>query len=137
MKTMIAKRFSIDFCKKNKNCLFIYGCNRIKEGYGGTACIRDERNALGVSTKKLPSNSKEAFYTDDEYEENIRIFEEDVERILRYAEEIETDTLVFPSGGIGTGLAKLGLVAPRTFFYFCTRLYELWKFNNLEEILEI
>ena len=92
---------------------------------------------MGISTKKLPSNEKEAFYTDDEYEENVAFFEEDVKRIRAYAEEIGATSLCFPYRGIGTGLAQLGTKAPKTFFYMCTRLYDLYKYNNLEGILEL
>lgn len=137
LKILVSRTFSTDICKKNKSCLFIYGDNQLHVGEGGTACIRKERNALGISTKKLPSNDKEAFYTDDEYEDNIKVFEEDIARIEAYAEEIEATSLVFPHKGIGTGLALLYVKAPRTFFYMCTRLYDLYKYNNLEGILEL
>lgn len=132
LKILVTKKFSVDICKKNSKVLFIYGDNQIHEGNGGTAAIRGERNAIGISSKKLPSMLEGAFYTDDEYDENIKFFEKDLERIKAYALEIEADSLCFPFYGIGTGFALLPLKAPRTFFYLCTRLYEEWKFNNIE-----
>ena len=134
---LVSRTFSKDICKKNPNTLFIFGDNQLHEGEGGTACIRRERNAIGISTKHLPANDKKAFYTDDEYEDNVRVFEEDIDRIETYAEKIEATSLAFPYYGIGTGLAQLGLKAPKTFFYMCTRLYDLYKYNNLEGILEL
>lgn len=132
LKILVTKKFSVDICKKNSKVLFIYGDNQIHEGNGGTATIRGERNAIGISSKKLPSMLEEAFYTDDEYDENIKFFEKDLERIKAYALEIEADSLCFPFYGIGTGFAFLPLKAPKTFLYMCTRLYEEWKFNNVE-----
>lgn len=132
LKVLVSKKFSIDQCKKNSKALFIFGDCRAHEGYGGTAVIRGQRNSIGISTKHKPSNDADAFYTDDEYDENIKFFEKDLERIKAYALEIEADSLCFPFYGIGTGFALLPLKAPRTFFYLCTRLYEEWKFNNIE-----
>lgn len=132
MKILVTKKFSTDICRKNSKVLFIYGDNQIREGNGGTAIIRGERNAIGISSKKLPSMEEGAFYTDNEYEENIKFFEEDLERIEAYTQEIEADSLCFPFYGIGTGFALLPLKAPKTFFYICTKLYEKYLYNNVE-----
>lgn len=132
METLVTKRYSIDQCRKNAKTLFIFGDNNIRAGEGGTACIRNEKNAIGISTKKLPSNESKAFFNDGEFEENCKQIEGDIQRIKEYAEEIGALSYCFPFGGIGTGLALLPIKAPRTFFYLCTRLYEEFFYNNLE-----
>lgn len=132
MDTYVTKRYSIDQCRKNAKCLFIFGDSNERVGHGGTAIIRDERNAIGIRSKLKPSMDKDAFFNDDKFEENCRMIEEDITRIGEYKEEIGATSVAFPFLGIGTGLAALPLKAPKTFFYLCTRLYEEFNFNNLE-----
>lgn len=57
--------------RKMNDYLFIFGDNDIQKGKKGQAIIRDESNTIGVPTKKVPCNTLNSFYKDDEYEINI------------------------------------------------------------------
>lgn len=47
--------------KKHLECIFVFGDNLIREGYGGAAILRDEPNTYGFITKKYPDNKNESF----------------------------------------------------------------------------
>lgn len=94
--------------------LWVFGDNLMRAGYGGQAKeMRGEPNAVGIPTKLAPRMDARAFLSDDDgvrYEFNLAAglaFE-------RLAQHLETGgTVVFPSDGIGTGLADLERRAPR------------------------
>jgi hypothetical protein len=98
--------------RKRPTWLFIFGDNDEERGHGGQAIIRDLENAAGVPTKRSPHWHNSAYYTDEDYDaqcERIRkAFDIIVERAAGY------ERVVFPSGGLGTGLADLEKRAPRT-----------------------
>lgn len=118
-------RYSVETLRNNPDKVYVFGDNNIRKGKGGQAIIRDEPNALGIRTKLLPSNSSNAFMTDDTYNENILKIDEDIQTILDSGKEV-----VFPEDGIGTGLAKLKEKAPRTFSYLNKRLNETFGYTN-------
>ncbi len=101
--------------KKNPNYLFVYGDNDEKRGRGGQAIIRGLSNTIGIPTKKAPNNLPESFYTDIEYEKNIKKIDVAIQRILIKSEKY--DAIILPEDGFGTGLAKLPLFAPKTLEY--------------------
>jgi len=72
MKTIkiFGRYWTVKDVKNHKDYLFIFGDNDIKRGRGGQAIIRDEPNALGIPTKKYPTRKENAYYTDEEFEEN-------------------------------------------------------------------
>lgn len=74
--------WTVDDVKSNKDCLFIFGDNDVHRCKMGQAIIRDEVNTIGISTKKFPSNSISSFYTDDEYNENIKKIDKSIEKII-------------------------------------------------------
>lgn len=137
MKTLVSRRFSIDQCKKNKDTLFIYGCNMERYGEAGQAIIRNQENAIGFATKHKPGTNKEDYFNDDDFEKNCQIIEEEIIRINRYAEEKEFKNICFSYYGIGTGLAQLAIKAPKTFFYLCNKLLAEFSFNNVEAAYEL
>ena len=60
------------YVRAHPNTLFVFGDNDQRRGKAGQAVIRDEPNAIGFRTKKAPRTSaKSAYYTDDEYRENV------------------------------------------------------------------
>ena len=91
--------------------IFLFGDNLMRKGKGGQAVIRDEPNAVGIPTKNAPSRNDSAYFSDDNYEDNIRHISNAFISIPHYA------TVVMPKNGLGTGLAKLKEKAPRTFAY--------------------
>ena len=115
--------------------VFVFGDNDTREGLGGQAKeMRGEPNAMGIRVKKLPSTSEDAYYTDDEYKDNIRKINEDVLNIRNNA-VLKGKTVVFPTDGIGTGLAKLEEKAPKTFKFLQTVLKYLEVYiDKFEEV---
>ena len=78
----------------------------------GQAVIRDEPNAIGFRTKKAPRTSASAYYTDEEYQENVAKMQADLDEISRRSVDFEKVHFI---PGIGEGLAKLKEKAPRTY----------------------
>lgn len=111
--------------KDNPHTLFIFGDNDKRKGYGGMAKeFRNEPNSMGVRTKKAPNMGAAAFYIDDEFEDNVKKIDEDIEEILHLMNRFKH--LVIPDG-VGKGLAKLQENAPRTFNYLQEHLNRLRK----------
>lgn len=111
----------------NPKSLYVFGDNDIKKGKLGQAIIRDCSNAMGVPTKRLPSRSSEAYYSDSDLEENKRKIDIAFDNIIKTLNNPLNgyDSLVLPLGGLGTGLAKLDSKAPLTFEHLQKRLEEL------------
>lgn len=121
----IIKRSNV---RSNPNYIYVFGDNDKREGYGGQAKeMRGEPNAIGIRVKKSPSMSQNSFYTDNEYEENIRKISIDLSKL---EQKSYNKTIVFPENGIGTGLAMLYKTAPKTFIYLCYQLYSKFNIKN-------
>jgi hypothetical protein len=123
-KIRVYPRFwTLDDVSRHPECLFVYGDNDIHQGKGGQAIIRDLPNAIGVPTKKYPSNDPSSFYTDAELELNkIKIrnaFNLIIDRSKYYK------YVILPSNGLGTGLADLPRSAPQTYQYLVASLKKL------------
>ena len=86
--------------------------------------MRAEPNAIGIPTKKLPSNAEEAFFNDAEFEQNKAAIDRAFERLHGMSSTFE-QVIVIPSDGLGTGRAQLDKRAPQTFAYLQKRLAEL------------
>lgn len=97
----------------NPDKIFVFGDNEQRCGRGGQAkFLRGKPNVIGIRTKRLPGTDKNAYWTDDTYENNIRKVLRDFDKVF---EELEKGkTLIFPYDGFGTGLAKLSENAPKT-----------------------
>lgn len=109
--------------KYRDDCLFIFGDNDIEQGAGGQAIIRGMSNAFGIPTKKYPNNNNNSYYTDNEYDENIKKIDNAISKII--SESKKYKYIVLPENGLGTGLAQLPIKAPKTFKYLQKRLNEL------------
>lgn len=93
------------------NTLFVFGDNIARSGLGGQAKeMRGELNAVGIPTKKFPSNSPSAFFSDQDYSSFISESAKDWKRIENHLKS--GNKVVWPSDGIGTGLADLKNKAP-------------------------
>ena len=112
----------------NPDKIFIFGDNNLRYGKGGQAIIRDLVNTYGIRTKRAPNNDESSFYTDDDYDDNILRIRQDIRAIKRL--EDNGKTIVFSSGGYGTGLAKLNIKAPNTFRYLNELLMENFNYSN-------
>jgi len=94
----------------NPNKVYVYGDNMKGYGKGGQAIIRDEPNAFGIPTKRYPSKDSWAYFSDKE-DERMAV-------------------IVFPSGGIGTGLALMSGKSPKIFDEMNGILKEFFGFDN-------
>jgi hypothetical protein len=116
MKIEIYKGFwNTNITQKNTRKMYLFGDNNIGRGTGRQAVIRHEPNAFGIPTKKLPNNNSNAFYNDDEFDNNKIHIDKAITNIITNSSNY--DTIVLPNDGFGTGLAKLSSKAPNTLKY--------------------
>lgn len=113
------------FVREHRDRIFLFGDNLAGRGFGGqAAAMRGEPNVIGIPTKKLPSNSENAFFMDAEFDQNKAAIDQALERLLDMC--LTTDqVIVIPANGIGTGRAQLASRAPITFAYLQKRLEDL------------
>jgi len=109
-----------DIVKSNPNKIYLFGDNLERTGKGGQAIIRDEPNAFGIATKKAPRRDEAAFFTDADYDEAIKIIDQDIQKALA-----DGRTIVIPKAGLGTGRAELATRAPKINQYLQNRLQNL------------
>ena len=110
------KRISRSMLVNEADTLFVFGDNLLRKGRGGQAAeMRGEPNAVGVPTKKAPSNAESAFFSDNDFDDAIKTIEGDLKRIADHLRS--GGNVVWPSDGIGTGLADLPRRAPKIWEY--------------------
>jgi len=113
------------FIQANPSTLFVFGDNDARWGLGGMAKeFRGEPNTIGISTKKAPSMNTDAFYTDEEYKENVKKIDETIHNIVHLMSTDQYKLLYIPHG-IGKGYAKLPEKAPKTYYYLINALNQL------------
>lgn len=113
------------FIREHRDHIFLFGDNLAQRGFGGQAAqMRGEPNAVGIPTKKLPSNHEGSFFTDREFEQNKAAIDRAFDRLRLISSTIE-QIVVIPKDGLGTGRARLQTEAQRTFAYLQRRLKEL------------
>lgn len=113
------------FVKAHPDHIFLFGDNLAGKGFGGqAAAMRGEPNAVGIPTKKYPSNSSEAFFCDSEIEQNREAIDLAFDRLSALISS-GMKFVVIPADGLGTGRAQLQERAPLTFAYLQKRLREL------------
>jgi hypothetical protein len=111
--------------RSNPDKIFVFGDNMKGFGKGGQAIIRDESNAFGVPTKRYPSKDNWAYFSDKE-DERLAVLSS-----LRKLYVIgQSKVIVFPSGGIGTGLARMGEKSPKIFEEMNGVLKDFFGFDN-------
>ena len=120
MSILLQNRFSIEDCSNHLDRVFIFGDNLIQKGKGGQAIIRDCHNAYGIPTKRLPSMDSDSFFNDefDEYEAVKSAIEKLA--VMKYSRK--EVTFVFPTDGLGTGLAQMKTKSPKLFKYMNEQL---------------
>ena len=123
MKIEYQKFWTVNDVRSTKHKLYIYGDNDIHLGEKGQAIIRNEPNAMGIPTKKIPSMNKGSFYTDEELEKNKEKIDNAISKVIESL--IKYEIIVFPEDGLGTGLYKLDKCAPLTFKYLNDQLAQL------------
>ncbi len=112
MKVEFARTFSTKICTENPDKIYVFGDNYTRYGKRGQAVIRDCKNTYGIPTKVRPTMDDDAFLSDDTLDSYIM-------HLARYKAELlsltQSNTLVFPIGGIGTGLSQMPYRCPQCF----------------------
>ena len=110
MNVIYADELTIQKCRANPEHIHAVGDNLDGYGTAGQACIRKEPNAFGIPTKRYPSMEAGSFFTDKECER---------QHILKALRELyvlgKNRTIVFPTNGIGTGMANMSRSSPKLF----------------------
>ncbi|MNC26168.1 hypothetical protein D3C75_742900 [compost metagenome] len=110
MNITYTNELSIQKCRANPEHIHVFGDNLAGYGTAGQAAIRNEPNAFGIPTKRYPSMEAGSFFTDRDCER---------EHVLKALRELyslaKRRTIVFPSNGIGTGMAKMREMSPKLF----------------------
>ena len=110
--------------QQNPDSLYLFGDNEERRGLGGQAIqMRGEPNAVGVRTKRRPRLKEGDFWTDETYEANCRMIEDDLAPVRKHL--AAGGTVVIPEDGLGTGLAQLAERAPRTLAFLQAALESL------------
>lgn len=117
--------------RSNPSTLFVFGDNMKERGLGGQAReMRGEPNAVGIPTKWGPTMNEDAFFIDSDFPAVKGIIDE---RFDRLAYQLHRGGhVVWPSSGIGTGLAELQKRAPRIWSYIEKRRKELYEHSVSE-----
>lgn len=116
--------------RHRKDCLFVFGDNEDQVGRGGQAVIRDEPNAIGIPTKLRPYMNEDAFYSDEDFDDNKSAIDESIAELhkklsLKNETGKKYSCLMFPHDGLGTGRSQLPKRAPRTYQYLLSRIYDI------------
>ena len=90
--------------------------------------MRGEPNTIGIRVKKAPLIGKAVYYTDKEFSQNTFRINMDLGKV--YCELNKGKTIIIPSDGIGTGLAKLKQFAPKTLKYLQEQLRKMTERYN-------
>lgn len=107
--------------------LFVFGDNMHRKGYGGQAKeMRGEPNAVGIPTKVYPGWHEGAFFVDSD---SLTFWKESINDFDRLFEHAENGVIVWPSAGIGTGLAQLERRAPKIWYWIEDKRMALEKFK--------
>lgn len=113
-----------EYIRANPDKIFLFGDNLERRGYGGqAAAMRGESNAIGIPTKNSPSNKDDAYFSDEEFDQNKTAIDAAFAEVTR-ATANSSRVIVIPADGLGTGRAQLGRRAPRTFAYLQQQLAE-------------
>lgn len=94
--------------RANPKVAYVFGDNVNRVGLGGQAKeMRGEPNAYGIATLISPGIP----FRDDCLRHNVTIMATDIQRLT----EAKPEIIVFPSDGVGTGLAGMEAHAPLTY----------------------
>jgi len=103
-----------DDLRLNRNRVYVFGDNMVRQGYGGQAmAMRGEPNAFGIATKWTPDNRAEAFFRDDDLDDPLFMLAL-LSAFSHLSEVLENGhDVVIPTDGLGTGLSRLPEKAPK------------------------
>lgn len=108
--------------------LYVFGDNIKRVGYGGQAReMRGEPNAVGVATLNAPG----VYFRNDpvSVDAQKRIIDRDMKPLFEHLKN--GGIIIFPSDGIGSGLARLQSASPDTWDYLQEKLAAMIKVGKL------
>lgn len=109
-------RYTVAMLRERPEALFVFGDNLCRRGRKGQAAVcRDEPNAVGLPTKRLPSMQAGAFFRDADFAEVKPVIDRECLKLVAHLRG--GGTVVLPEDGIGTGYADLPRRAPRIHAY--------------------
>ena len=104
----------------NRDVLYVFGDNELRRGMGGQAGeMRGEINAVGVCTLAAPGRP----WSDESAARQCGVVDGDMAQLFEALRQGRI--VVWPSEGIGTGLAGLEKASPTTFAHINKQLEEL------------
>lgn len=113
MKVRFVEHYTIQLVKSHPDEIFVFGDNMEKWGKKlGQAIIRPMPNAFGVPTKRAPARYAKAYFSDQDDE--IAAIRAALGKLYILGRK---HTLVFPVGGLGTGLAEMEQRSPKAWRY--------------------
>lgn len=129
MPVIFQERIERHHLRSRPDALFVFGDNEARKGMGGqAAACRGEPNAVGIATKRAPSMTESAFWSDADFKRCAAIIDKDLEPLFAHVRA--GGTVVFPRAGIGTGLSQLPSRAPRLMEHIRMRVRELIRTVN-------
>lgn len=123
--------YSVELCRLNPNKLYVFGDNSARFGSAGQAVIRNEPNAYGIATKKTPW-----VYMSDSDNDMAECISRDVLGLLDIR-SMGVMTIVFPAGGLGTGLARMSSECPKLFSHLNSLLLKFGVSNTVNGLTHI
>lgn len=107
----------------NSDTIYVFGDNDLRKGLGGAAKeARGCSNSVGVRVKKAPSTKPEAYYQDEDFDQNVVKIQADLQVVW---EKLTQGQTVKCPQEIGNGLAKLSTIAPRTYAFLREQIDQL------------
>lgn len=119
------KAYDSNLTKQRPNSIFIFGDNLEGRGKAGQAVIRNEPNAMGIPTKKVPAKYDNAYFTDADFDTAKAAIDKAIQAIVAKGQDV-----IFPRGGLGTGLANLDKRAPKVWAYLNEQLESVFDVVN-------
>lgn len=115
---------------RNPQVLYVFGDNVARKGLGGQAAeMRHEGNAVGVATKYSPNSPFVEQHLATIAQK--RIIDEDMKPLFDHV--TKGGIVIWPTDGIGTGLAQLPQLAPTTFEYLEAKLAALIQAASIHQ----
>lgn len=112
--------------QSNPNTLYVFGDNEARYGRGGQAKeMRGEPNAVGIATLRSPGD----FWSDSDTARQNAVIDADMAAL--FAALDQGRQVVFPTDGVGSGLADLERRAPATWAHLQNRIAELKQAGGL------
>lgn len=124
----IREKYSINLLRKNPDKIFVFGDNMVRVGKAGQARVRDEPNAFGLLTKRIPNNTKQSYLCDG-LPLHLCCVMNDIHKLYQLYSMTDL-TIVFPHHGLGTGLAKMKEKCPHIYEEMSKELFDKFGYIN-------